>query len=66
MDIGFRADIIVDDKVIVELKSIESVLPVHKKQLLAYLKLSQKRVGLLINCNEDLIKNGITRIANGI
>jgi GxxExxY protein len=66
MDIGFRADIIVDDKVIVELKSIESVLPVHKKQLLAYLKLSQKRVGLLINGNEDLIKNGITRIANGI
>jgi GxxExxY protein len=66
MDIGFRADIIVDDKVIAELKSIESVLPVHKKQLLAYLKLSQKRVGLLINCNEDLIKNGITRIANGI
>ena len=66
MDIGFRADIIVDGKVIVELKSIESVLPVHKKQLLTYLKLSQKRVGLLINFNEDLIKNGITRIANGI
>ncbi len=66
MDIGFRADIIVDGKVVVELKSIESVLPVHKKQLLTYLKLSQKRVGLLINFNEDLIKNGITRIANGI
>jgi GxxExxY protein len=66
MDIGFRADIIVDGKDIVELKSIESVLPVHKKQLLTYLKLSQKRVGLLINFNEDLIKNGITRIANGI
>jgi GxxExxY protein len=66
IDIGFRADIIVDGKVIVELKSIESVLPVHKKQLLTYLKLSQKRVGLLINFNEDLIKNGITRIANGI
>jgi GxxExxY protein len=66
IDIGFRADIIADGKVIVELKSIESVLPVHKKQLLTYLKLSQKRVGLLINFNEDLIKNGITRIANGI
>jgi GxxExxY protein len=66
MDLGFRADIIVDDKVIVELKSIESVLPVHKKQLLTYLKLSQKKVGLLINFNEELIKNGITRIANGI
>ncbi len=66
MDLGFRADIIVEGKVIIELKSIESVLPVHKKQLLTYLKLSQKKVGLLINFNEDLIKNGITRIANGI
>jgi len=66
MDLGFRADIIVEDRVIIELKSIESVLPVHKKQLLTYLKLSQKKVGLLINFNEDLIKNGITRIANGI
>lgn len=66
MDLGFRADIIVEDKVIIELKSIESVLPVHKKQLLTYLKLSQKKVGLLINFNEELIKKGITRIANGI
>ena len=66
MDLGFRADIIVEDKVIIELKSIESVLPVHKKQLLTYLKLSQKKVGLLINFNEELIKNGISRIANGI
>lgn len=66
MDLGFRADIIVEGKVIIELKSIESVLPVHKKQLLTYLKLSKKKVGLLINFNEELIKNGITRIANGI
>ena len=66
MDLGFRADIIVDNKVIIELKSVESVLPVHKKQLLTYLKLSQKKVGLLINFNEELIKHGITRIANGI
>lgn len=66
MDLGFRADIIVESKVIIELKSIESVLPVHKKQLLTYLKLSKKKVGLLINFNEELIKNGITRIANGI
>jgi len=66
MDLGFRADIIVEDKVIIELKSIEAVLPVHKKQLLTYLKLSQKKVGLLINFNEELIKNGISRIANGI
>ncbi len=66
MDLGFRSDMIVDNKVIIELKSVESVLPVHKKQLLTYLKLSQKKVGLLINFNEELIKNGITRIANGI
>jgi GxxExxY protein len=65
MDLGFRADIIVEGKVIIELKSIESVLPVHKKQLPTYLKLSQKKVGLLINFNEELIKNGIS-IANGI
>ncbi len=66
LDLGFRADIVVEGKVIIELKSIESILPVHKKQLLTYLKLSQKKVGLLINFNEELIKNGITRIANGI
>ncbi len=66
MDIGFRADIIVDDKVIIELKSVDNVLPVHKKQLLTYLKLTGKKVGLLINFNESLIKNGIVRIANGI
>lgn len=66
MDLGFRADVLVEDLVLVELKSVESVLPVHKKQLLTYLKLSGKKVGLLINFNEDLIKNGITRIANGV
>ncbi len=66
MDFGFRADLMVEGKVIIELKSVETVLPVHKKQLLTYLKLSQKKVGLLINFNEELIKKGITRIANGI
>lgn len=66
MDLGFRADIIVEEKVILELKSIESVLAAYKKQILTYLKLSQKKVGLLINFNEELIKNGITRIANGV
>ena len=65
-DMAFRADIIVEDKVIIELKSCEQVLPVHKKQLLTYLKLSNKRLGLLINYGEPLIKNGITRIANGL
>ncbi|HPV43695.1 MAG TPA: GxxExxY protein [Spirochaetota bacterium] len=63
-NLGYRLDIIVDDKVIIELKSTEHVLPVHKKQLLTYLKVTGKKVGLLINFNEDLIKNGIIRIVN--
>ncbi len=65
MDLGFRADIMIEDKVIIELKSIDSILPVHKKQLLTYLKLTGKKVGLLINFNEALMKDGIVRIANG-
>ena len=64
MDIGFRADLIVGDKVIVEMKSIEEVADVHKKQLLTYLKLADKRLGLLINFNVALIRDGITRTAN--
>jgi GxxExxY protein len=66
LDLGFRADLIVGEKVIVELKSVENILPVHKKQLLTYLKLSGLRLGLLINFNVELIKNGITRIANNL
>jgi GxxExxY protein len=61
---GFRADVIVDDKVIVELKSVEDIAPVHKKQLLTYLRLADKRLGLLINFGAELIKDGITRIVN--
>jgi len=63
-DEGFRADLMVAGKVIVELKSIEKVAPVHKKQLLTYLKLANKRLGLLINFGEALIKYGITRVVN--
>lgn len=63
---GFRADLIVEDKVIVELKSVEAVHPVHKKQLLTYLRLADKRVGLLINFNVSLIKDGISRVVNGL
>ncbi|MBE9537220.1 MAG: GxxExxY protein [Proteobacteria bacterium] len=66
LDAGFRADIIIEDKVIVELKSVEKVLPVHKKQLLTYLKLSGHKLGLLVNFNENLIKDGITRIVNNL
>jgi len=66
MDIGFRADLIVENKVIIEIKSIELIAPVHKKQLLTYLKITNLKLGLLINFNEALIKNGITRIVNNL
>ena len=66
MDIGFRADIIAESKVIVELKSVENIMPVHKKQLLTYLKLTGMKLGLLVNFNVELIKNGITRIVNNL
>ena len=63
---GFRADLIVEDKVIVEIKSVEAIAPVHKKQLLTHLRLADKRLGLLINFNVVQIKEGIKRIANGM
>ncbi|MDQ7052611.1 MAG: GxxExxY protein [candidate division KSB1 bacterium] len=63
-DIGFRADLIIDDIIIVELKSLEEIKDVHKKQLLTYLKLTNKQVGLLINFNEAVLKDGITRVVN--
>ena len=66
IDTGFRADLIVEDKVIVEIKSVEVLAPVHKKQLLTYLRLADKRLGLLINFHVALIKDGITRIVNGL
>jgi GxxExxY protein len=65
-DEGFRADIVVENRVLIELKSVETILPVHKKQLLTYLRLTDIRLGLLINFNEVLIKTGITRIVNGL
>ncbi len=61
---GFRADVIVEDKVIVELKSVESLAKVHKKQLLTYLRLADKRLGLIINFGEELIRDGISRVVN--
>jgi len=63
---GSRADLVVEDKVIVEIKSVAEVGAVHKKQLLSYLRLADKRLGLLINFNVALIKDGITRIVNGL
>lgn len=64
-DEGFRADLVLNGRVIVELKSIEKVHPVHKKQLLTYLKLTDLRLGYLLNFGEELMRNGITRVVNG-
>lgn len=61
---GFRIDLLVEDIIIVELKSVEKIQEVHKKQLLTYLRLAKKPLGLLINFNEVLLKDGITRIIN--
>lgn len=66
MELGFRADLMVENKVIVELKSVETIAPVHPKQLLTYLKITGLKLGLLINFNEKLIKDGITRIVNNL
>ncbi|HEA69406.1 hypothetical protein LCGC14_2250530 [marine sediment metagenome] len=63
-DQGFQIDLLVEDLIVVELKSVDQVKDVHKKQLLTYLKLTRKPLGLLINFNEVLLKNGITRIIN--
>nr|WP_322624032.1 GxxExxY protein [uncultured Flavobacterium sp.] len=66
MDIGFRADLIVNDKVIIEIKSVEKISPVHQKQLLTYLRIKDCKLGLLINFNEALIKDGITRVVRNL
>ncbi len=66
MGLGFRADLIVDSKVIIELKSVEKLQPVHYKQLQTYLQLTNIQIGLLINFNESLLKNGFHRVANGV
>ena len=65
-DEGFRADLVVEGKVIVELKSVEQTAPVHKKQIITYIRLADKRLGLLINFGEHLIKDSITRVVNGL
>ena len=64
MDVGFRADVIVDGKLLLELKSAETVTTVQQKILLTYLRLTELRLGLLINFHEELLKNGIQRILN--
>ncbi|MGE5112579.1 MAG: GxxExxY protein [Acidobacteriaceae bacterium] len=64
IDLGYRLDLVVNDQLVVELKAIENVLPVHKAQVLSYLRLSKKRLGLLINFHVTHLREGITRIVN--
>ena len=64
IDVGYRCDLLVEDTALVELKSLEKVLPVHRAQLLSYLKLSGKKVGQLINFNTERLKDGISRLVN--
>ena len=66
LDCGLRLDLLVDDLVIVEIKAIEKVAPVHKAQLLTYLKITNIRLGLVINFNVELIRDGIHRVVNGL
>ena len=66
LDIGFRADMIVNGKVVVEVKSVEAIAPVHPKQLRTYLRLMDLKLGLLVNFNVPLIKDGITRVVNNL
>ena len=66
IEAGFRADLIVENKVIVEIKSVEVLAPVHKKQLLTYLRLTGLHLGLLINFGESILKNGIHRVVNNL
>lgn len=63
-EIGFRADIIVNNQVLIEIKSVEGLAPVHFKQVLTYLRLTDLRIGLLINFNEEILMKGVKRIAN--
>jgi GxxExxY protein len=66
VDLGYRLDLLVENEVVVELKAIESVLRVHKAQLLSYLRLGEKKLGLLINFHVDRLKDGITRLVNNV
>ena len=66
LDVGFRTDLIIENKLILEIKSIEKITEVHAKQIMTYLKITQIKLGLLINFNVPLIKFGITRIVNNL
>ena len=66
LELGFRSDLIIEEKLIVEIKSIEALAPVHAKQVLTHLRLTNIKLGLLINFNEELLKNGIKGIVNNL
>jgi GxxExxY protein len=66
MNVGFRADLIIEDKVLIEIKSVEALAPVHFKQVITYLKITNLKLGLLINFNQALIKDGIRRLVNNL
>ncbi|MBE9511414.1 MAG: GxxExxY protein [Bacteroidetes bacterium] len=66
LEVGYRIDLMIENKVILEIKSVDSLAPVHFAQTLTYLKLSEKKLGLLINFNEKIIKNGIHRLVNNL
>lgn len=66
LDVGYRLDLLIDNRVIIELKSVESLMPVHYSQLLTYLKLSDLKLGLLINFNSKLLKDNIHRMVNNL
>jgi GxxExxY protein len=65
LECGYRLDMLVDDRVVVEAKSVDELTPVHMAQLLTYLRLSRRRVGLLINFNVEVLKDGLRRVVNG-
>ncbi len=65
LDCGYRLDLVVNDKVVVEVKSVDALAPVHRAQLLSYLRLSGRKVGLLVNFNVRILKEGIVRLVNG-
>jgi GxxExxY protein len=64
LDCGYRMDIVVEDKIVIEVKAVERLIPVHEAQLLSYLKLGQRPVGLLMNFHTPILKNGLKRIVN--
>jgi GxxExxY protein len=66
LNLGFRADMVVEDLVVVETKSVDSIAMIHRMQLLTYLRLMEKRLGLLLNFNTTLMKDGIRRVVNGL